>query len=181
MTNPIAARLDLRPVMTFVSFQDVGIGVINDGEIIKNIKLKANQMGVIEMPAPQNAHPWVPDPIRYLEVNGPCMFRIEFIQPAHLVEVSVAPGKELNIGAPANLSVGFSNSSGSFCTSMKSFEGANVVRSVTFTSADLVKVGGGEFEPPAKITEAGDIKEVSIYAGNSNILTWKVCYWLRNN
>jgi hypothetical protein len=178
---PVITLLDLRPKMPCVGFQDVELGAINDGEIIENIKLKANQMSVIEMPAPQNAHPWVPDPIRYLEINGPAIFFIEFIQPVYWVEISVAPGKEINSQLPADVSVGFQNSSYNYCASMKHFEGANIVRRTTFTSADLVKVGGGEFEPPATIKEAGDIKEVSIYAGNSNILTWQICYWLRGN
>ena len=172
----------LKPVLQCVDFQNIAPSQTAQSEFkIGPVKFTVSGGGVgkiIQKKPPPSAHPWVPDPLHFLEISGPSTtwMSIDFKEPVKWVDLNVAQGK-VSIFGSNHLCVTFGNSAGQESEAQCHVKGSYIVRTVTMTHKDKIKVGGGEFQPPAKYVDAGDIKNININAFNSEIVIWNVCYW----
>lgn len=176
----------LRPAKTTcVDVQNMvpgNVGGVNTPLIIGGITMKVSdpgsQLSIVELPAPPNAHPWVPDPVRYVVVSGKNnWFTIQFNQPVKWAEINVAPGKSIPHSNNA-VFVNFFNSGGLQSIRGETIEGPYRVQSIVFSSQDYVQSIGNDVGPPPKPQVANDISEVTMYSGPNDIIFWSVCYWL---
>jgi hypothetical protein len=172
----------LHPPLTCVGFQNLQPGKLKDDVTIDGVRFATAgnkvQSSIIEMPAPQDAYPWVPDPVRYFESQSFAghWLTIEFEESVRWVELNAAPGKVDPFVSSHSIFVFCENSMGRGSATAEELDAPFVITTVTFTSASLVRVGGGEFGPPETLEPAGEIKRLRIYAGNSDIVVWQVCY-----
>jgi len=172
---------NFRPALICTDFQNLSPGTTLQKEFdFGKVKIQAEHGArIIQIPAPSDAPPWVPNQLHFIE--APCKdrganIRILFKKPVQWVEIDLAWGKSDELSTTRSINAYFVNSNGHVSAPKEHDLGATV-KTMVFTATEKIKKGGSEFGPPAEWYTAGDIDYVQINSWDCDIRLWRVCYW----
>ena len=171
----------IRPALICTDFQNLSPSTTLQVKFdFGKIKIQAQSGArIIQIPAHSNAHPWVPNPLHFIEApfkNSTAIIEIFFQKPVQWVEIDLAWGKCDAFSSTRSITANLVNSK-NHKSKLKEHDLGPTVKTMVFTATDKVKKGGGEFGPPAEWYPAGDIDHIEINSLNCDIRLWRVCYW----
>jgi hypothetical protein len=172
---------NFKPVLICTDFQNLSPGTTLQNEFdFGKFKLGADfGARIIQIPAPSNAHPWVPNPLHFIEApfkNSTAHVTISFQKPVQWVEIDLAWGKCDAFSSTKSITANLVNSK-NHSSESKVHDLGPTVKTMVFTAADKVKKGSGELGQPVEWYPAGDITQIEISSLNCDIRLWRICYW----